>query len=82
MSVSHEVFASAMDASINRISSLEKGFSELQESVLEMAKRQHTIMGALLVVAEKLEPGLVDPTGTFSVDAGFGSIEVEEDDDN
>ena len=82
MSVSHEVFASAMDASINRISSLEKGFSELQESVLEMAKRQHTIMGALLVVAEKLEPGLVAPTGTFSVDAGFGSIEVEEDDAN
>ena len=61
---------------------LEKNLSELQESVLEMAKRQHTIMGALLVVAEKLEPGLVAPTGTFSVDAGFGSIEVEEDDAN
>ena len=55
MSVSHEVFASAMDASINRISSLEKGFSELQESVLEMAKRQHTIMAALLVIADKLD---------------------------
>ena len=55
MSVSHEVFVSAMDASINRISSLEKGFSELQESVLEMAKRQHTIMAALLVIADKLD---------------------------
>jgi hypothetical protein len=55
MSVSHEVFASAMDASINRISSLEKGFEELKESVFEMAKRQHIIAAALLTLADKLD---------------------------
>ena len=66
----------------NRVSEVEKGFSELQESVLEMAKRQHIIAAALVALTNKLEPGLVVPTDTlFSVDAGFGSIEVEEDDD-
>jgi len=39
----------------SRMSSIEKSFSELQESVLEMAKRQHTIMTALIVLADKYD---------------------------
>ena len=38
----------------SRMSSIEKSFSELQESVLEMAKRQHTIMSAIIIFADKL----------------------------
>ena len=39
----------------NRVSEVEKGFSELKDSVLELAKRQNTIMAALLIVADKLD---------------------------
>jgi hypothetical protein len=66
---------------------LEKNFSELKKSVLEMEKRQHIIAAGLLTLVDKLEPGLIEMEeladrkndNLFTVDAGFGSIETEED---
>tara|TARA_R110000824_G_scaffold103713_4_gene246364 strand:- start:598 stop:789 length:192 start_codon:yes stop_codon:yes gene_type:complete len=49
MSVSHEVFESAMDASINRLLSLEKAHNELEEHVLELA---NLVMDQQKVLAE------------------------------
>ena len=55
MSVSHEDFGDFVYSSSARMSTLEKGFEELKESVFEMAKRQHIIAAALLTLADKLD---------------------------
>lgn len=62
MSVSHEVFESAMDASINRLLSLEKAHDELEKSVLELAQLVHDgqivvseLTKHLIALAEKEE---------------------------
>jgi hypothetical protein len=85
--VSTEDFGDFVYSSSARMSTLEKGFEELKDSVLEMAKRQHIIAAGLLTLVDKLEPGLIEMEeladrkndNLFTVDAGFGSIETEED---
>ena len=44
----------------NRVAELERNFTTLQESVGEMAKRQHIIAAALVALANKLEPGSIE----------------------